>query len=79
MLQIPATEQAPAGSRDELTRMWPNGLTLCRLLAQALECGFLSSAQPLLDKSCEKLMKLFCSVPLSFSRSVALAADGWAG
>lgn len=59
--------------------MWPNGLTLCRLLAPALECGFLSSAQPLLDKSCEKLMKLFCSVPLSFSRSVYLTADGWAG
>lgn len=45
--------------RDELTGMWPNGLTLCNLLAQALECGFLSSAQPRLDKPCEKLMKLF--------------------
>lgn len=58
--------------------MWPNGLTLCNLLAQALECGFLSSAQPLLDKSCEKLMKFFCSVPLSFSRSVYLAGSAWA-
>lgn len=44
---------------DELTRMWANGLTLCGLLAQALVRGlYLSSAQPLLDESYEKLMRL---------------------
>lgn len=54
------SRQSPAG--DELTRMWPNGLTLRKLLAQALDCGFLSSAQPLLDESCEKFMKLLRSL-----------------
>lgn len=76
VLQITATERL---RQDELTRKWPNGLTLCKLLAQALQCGFLSPARPLLDKSCEKLMKLFCSAPSSFSRSVCLAGSGWAG
>lgn len=42
--------------------MWANGLTLGRLPAEALVIGlWLSSAQPLVDESAEKLMKLLCS------------------
>lgn len=58
-------QRIPAQSRlqrGELTRMWANGLTLAGPPAEALVIGlWLSSAQPLVDESGEKLMKLLCS------------------
>lgn len=68
--------------RDELTRMWANGLTLCRPLAQAASSHvmwlLLSSAQPLLDESCEKLIKLLCGLSSSFGEMCMKLVSGGA-
>lgn len=57
--------------------MWANGLTLGGPLAEVLVIGlWLSSAQPLLDESCEKLMKFLCSLSSSFGEKCMRLVSG---